>query len=211
MWLTLVVMAAAVSLEPFRVGMAVALLNRPLPPLQLTAFLCGGFLMGMSVGAAVLFALEPRLPRSTHFTLPAVQIAIGALALAAAVVVALTPGRAPSPPAWLARLWGGPSLWPAGIAGLGIALPSVDYLAALAVIAAAGVSPATQLSALVLFNTVAFAVVEIPLLAYLAAPARTLAAMTALHHWLRSRSRRQVAAALAVLGLALIIAGLLGR
>ena len=57
MWFTLLLMAVAVSLEPFRIGMSVLMLNRPRPHLQLTAFLCGGFAMGLTVGVVVLFPL----------------------------------------------------------------------------------------------------------------------------------------------------------
>ena len=100
MWITLLVMAVAVSLEPFRIGMSVVMLNRPRPHLQLAAFLCGGFLMGLSVGAVVLFFLESRLPAwaSAHFNLPTVQIVIGVLALVAAAVRRITspaPGERP--------------------------------------------------------------------------------------------------------------------
>lgn len=210
MWFTLLVMAVAVSLEPFRIGMSVLMLNRPRPHLQLTAFLCGGFLMGLTVGAVVLFALESRIPASAHFTLPRVQIVIGVLALLAAAILAATKGRERTPPAWLSRLLGGQSLWVAGVAGLGIALPSIDYLAALAVIAAGAADPAVRFGALVTFNVVAFALVEIPLLAYLVAPQRTRAAMTALHGWVRARRRREVAVLLAVVGAILLAAGLLG-
>ena len=210
MWVTLLVMAVAVSLEPFRIGMSVLMLNRPRPQLQLAAFLCGGFLMGMSVGLVVLFVIQSRLPQSAHFTLPKVQIAIGVLALVTAVIVAATRGRARTPPVWLTRLLGGQSLWVAGVAGLGIALPSVDYLAVLAVIAAADATPVARLSALLVFHVVAFALVEIPLLAYLVAPQRTHTAMTALHHWIRTRRRREIAVLLAVVGAVLLTAGLLG-
>lgn len=211
MWITLLVMAVAVSLEPFRIGMAVVMLNRPRPHLQLAAFLCGGFLMGLSVGAVVLFAVESSLLSSAHFTLPTVQIVIGVLALLSAAVVAATTGRPRTPPAWLTRLLNGQSLWVAGAAGLGIALPSLDYLAALAVIAAGNPTPGTRISALVVFNAVAFALVEIPLLAYLMAPERTRAAMTGLHRWIHARRRREVAVLLAVVGVVLLTAGLLGR
>lgn len=210
MWFTLLVMAVAVSLEPFRIGMSVLMLNRPRPHLQLTAFLAGGFLMGLTVGAVVLFAVESRLLASAHFTLPRVQMVIGTLALLAAVVVATTKGRARTPPVWLTRLLGGQSLWVAGAAGLSIALPSVDYLAALAVIAAGSTTAAMRLCALLVFNVVAFALVEIPLLAYLVAPQRTLAAMTGLHQWIRARRRREVAVLLGVVGVVLVTAGLLG-
>jgi hypothetical protein len=210
MWFTLLVMAVAVSLEPFRIGMSVLMLNRPRPHLQLAAFLFGGFVMGLTVGAVVLFALESRIPASAHFTLPRVQIVIGVLALLAATILALTKGRDRTPPAWLSRLLDGQSLWVAGVAGLGIALPSIDYLAALAVIAAGATAPAVRFGALVTFNVVAFALVELPLLAYLVAPQRTRAAMTALHGWVRARRRREVAVLLAVVGVVLLSAGLLG-
>ncbi|MDX1872131.1 GAP family protein [Mycolicibacterium sp. 120266] len=210
MWLTLLVMAVAVSLEPFRIGMSAVMLNRPRPHLQLATFLAGGFAMGMTVGVTVLFVIGDRLPR-THFTLPRVQLAIGALALVIALGLALTPGRSRTPPTWMRRLLGGQSLWVAGLAGLGIALPSVDYLAALAVIAASGGNASTQLSALIAFNVVAFALVEIPLVAYLFAPARTSALMASLNTWIRARRRKEVATLLASVGVILLIAGLLGR
>jgi hypothetical protein len=66
------------------------------------------------------------------------------------------------------------------------------------------------LGALVSFNVVAFALVEIPLLAYLFAPQRTYAAMTALHGWVRARRRREVAVLLSVVGAVLLGAGLIG-
>lgn len=210
MWITLLVMAVAVSLEPFRIGMSVLMLNRPRPVLQLAAFLCGGFLMGLTVGAVVLFLLRSRLPESAHFTLPRVQIAIGALALLGAALLAVTTGRPRTPPAWLSRLLDGHSLWVAGGVGLGIALPSVDYLAALAVIGTADVTATTRLAALVTFNVVAFALVEIPLLAYLVAPDRTRTTLAALNDWLRAQGRRGVAALVAVVGVVLLAVGLAG-
>ena len=94
--------------------------------------------------------------------------------------------------------------------GSGIALPSVDYLAALAVILASGAAPAAQTGALLTFNVVAFALVEIPLIGYLAAPDKTRAAMAALHGWIRSRRRRDVAALLAAAGCFVLALGMTG-
>ena len=215
MWITLLVMAIAVSLEPFRIGMTVLMLNRPRPILQLLAFLCGGFVMGTAVGLVVLFVLRPAVLGSAHFTLPKVQIVIGGVALLVAAVLATNlrlsrsdqPGRLSTQ---ARRLANHRSPWIAVAAGLGIALPSIDYLAALAVILASGSTTATQVAALLLFNVVAFALVEIPLVAYLIAPDRTRRSMDALHGWLRSRRRRDVAGLLAVVGLILVAAGLVG-
>lgn len=213
-------MAVAVSLEPFRIGMTVLMVNRPRPGLQLLAFLAGGFAMGIAVGVVVLFVLRPALG-SAHFTLPRVQIVIGVLLLANAALVAAglwggqrdpgAPGRFRGPLATRARqLLTGGSLWTAGVAGLGIALPSVDYVAALALIVASGATASVQVSALVMFNVVAFALVEIPLLAYVVAPDRTRAMLAALYTWLRSHGRVGVAALLALVGCVLVGAGIAG-
>jgi len=213
MWLTVLVMAFAVSLEPFRIGMTVLMLNRPRPALQLAAFLCGGFVMGMTVGLVVLFGLRRRLLGSTLVTLPRVQILIGVLALLAAVAVATKDrwSRRARPAAPAQRLLRSSSPWVAAAAGLGIALPSVDYLAALAVILASGAAATAQVGALLMFHVVAFALVEIPLLAYVFAPQPTAAAITRVNDWIRSRRRVEVATLLAVVGVLLLAAGLLGH
>jgi Sap, sulfolipid-1-addressing protein len=230
MWITVLVMAVAVSLEPFRIGMTVLMLNRPRPILQLLAFLSGGFAMAMTVGLIVLFVFRRRLPGSSPQTLPKVQIVIGVLALlvAAVLVIKVLMGRlsrgCPAKPpfggsvttvagklsARARRLLDRRSLWVAGVAGLGIALPSVDYLAALAVILASGAAAVAQAGALLMFNIVAFALVEIPLAGYLLAPQPTRTSMAALHEWIRSRRGIEVATLLAAVGCVLLTAGIAG-
>jgi Sap-like sulfolipid-1-addressing protein len=223
MWITLLVMAVAVSVEPFRIGMTVLMINRPRPGRQLLAFLAGGFAMGITVGVIVLFVLRPVLG-SAHFTLPRVQIVVGAVVLVSAALVAAgamggksgdgSAGRMDRLFGPIAtrtrRLSSGRSLWAAGVAGLGIALPSLDYVAALALIVASGAAAAIQFGALVLFNVVAFALVEIPLLAYLVAPDRTRTTLSALHDWLRLRGRRGLSTLLAAVGCVLLGVGLAG-
>jgi hypothetical protein len=223
MWITLLAMAVAVSLEPFRIGMTVLMINRPRPIVQLLAFLAGGFAMGIAVGVIVLFVLRPAAG-SAHFTLPRVQIIVGAVLLLNALVVGtgLVGKRGAERPAgFFARrletfatrtkaLINGQSLWTAAVAGCGIALPSIDYLAVLALIVASGAAASAQVGALLVFNVVAFAFVEIPLISYLVAPGRTLATLSALQDWLRTRRRRAVTVLLAVVGFVLLAAGLAG-
>ncbi|WP_174538977.1 GAP family protein, partial [Mycolicibacterium vaccae] len=88
MWIPLLAMAVAVSLEPFRLGMTVLMVNRPRPALQLLALLAGGFAMGTAVGLVTLFVLRPALG-SAHFTLPRVQIVVGAVVLVNAALIAV--------------------------------------------------------------------------------------------------------------------------
>ncbi|UXA18380.1 GAP family protein [Mycobacterium sp. SMC-4] len=222
MWIPLLVMAVAVSLEPFRIGMTVVMMNRPRPVLQLLAFLAGGFTMGISVGLVILFVLRPAMD-SPHVSAPKIQIAVGAVLLVNAALLAFSRVKTPredEPPRWTHRVWqmitdrarrilDGRSLWAAGVAGLGIALPSVDYLAALALIVASGAAAGVQVGALVVFNLVAFALVEIPLVSYLIAPERTQALLSALYNWMREQGRRGVALMLAVVGCVLLAAGAL--
>jgi hypothetical protein len=108
------------------------------------------------------------------------------------------------------QLINGRSLWTAGVAGLGIALPSVDYLAVLALIVASGAAASVQVGALLLFNVLAFGFVEIPLICYLVAPDRTRAALSRLQDWLRTRRRRAVTVLLTAVGAVLLVAGLTG-
>ena len=210
MWITVLVMAIAVSMEPFRIGMTALMLNRPRPALQLLAFLSGGFAMGATVGLVVIFAFRPGLLGSAHFTLPNVQIVIGALAVLVAALLASGVMPMPTVPARARGLAHGPSLLVATVAGLGIALPSIDYLAVLAVIVASGDAPSTQVGALLAFTIIAFALVELPLVAYLLAPDRTRSLMAALNEWIRSRRRRGAAAVLAAVGCVLLVAGIAG-
>jgi hypothetical protein len=128
--------------------------------------------------------------------------------MAALLLIGVMP--APKLPTRARRIASVPSLWVAGTAGLGIALPSVDYLAVLAVIVASGAAVTTQLGALLMFNIVAFALMELPLVAYLVAPERTRTTMAAFNEWIRSRRRREVAALLAGVGCVLLVAGLVG-
>jgi Sap, sulfolipid-1-addressing protein len=238
-WATVLVMGIAVIFEPIRMGLAVLMLNRPRPMLQLLAFLCGGFAMGVGVGVVVLFILRSTPIASGRFTLPQVQITVGLLALLIAAALAtnisarmpvrrpmagaVIGGEAgmimeePAPPSALEKLSArarhllrGDSLWVAGVSGLATALPSANYMAALAVILASGATPTAQVQALILFNVMAFTLAEIPLVSYLAAPQKTRASMTALHAWLRSRRRREVAALVALTGCVMLTLGVTG-
>jgi hypothetical protein len=239
MWITVLVMALAVIFEPIRLGLAVLMLNRRRPMLQLFTFLCGGFTMGIGVGLVILFILRTT-PLAGHFTVAQAQIVAGLLALLVAVVLATnvlarklirrvpasaavgTQGVAggvdllePDPPGNVKKLsvrarefLQGDSLHVAWVSGLAVALPSANYLGAMAAILASGAGPAAQAQALLLFNVVAFTLVEIPLVSYLAAPQKTRAFMAALQEWLRARSHWEFALLLAAGGCLLIVLGI---
>jgi hypothetical protein len=66
---------------------------------------------------------------------------------------------------------------------------SVEYLAAIIAILASGAAAAAQVGAALIFTLVAFTVVEVPLISYLATPAKTLAVVQRLNDWISARRR----------------------
>ncbi len=236
MWATVLILAGSVIFEPIRLGLVILLLNRRRPLLQLIAFLCGGFTMGVGVGLVVLFALRTA-PVIGHLTVAEVQVGSGLVALLIAIVLSTTvtlqkvSPRAPAVTtvggsgginvlerpsgSGLQRLTArargflqGDSMYVAGISGLGAALPSANYMGSMAAVLASHAAPVTQVQALLAFNLVAFTVAELPLVSYLAAPEKTRAFMAALQTWLRSRSRRDAAALVGVGGGFMLMLGL---
>jgi len=238
MWTTVLVMAISVIFEPVRLGLAVLMLNRPRPMLQLLVFLCGGFTMGLSVGLVTLFVLRATpLVGNPHFTVPNVQLATGVIVLIIAGLVASNVSarfsRVPAdattggdagvallegePPTGLRKQWQrardflqGDSLLVAAVSGLMTALPSANFLGAIAVILASKAAPDAQVLAVLMFTVVAFTMAEIPLLSFLVAPRKTREFMARLHEWLRSRSRREVAILLAGVGCFMLALGISG-
>jgi hypothetical protein len=101
----------------------------------------------------------------------------------------------------------GGSLWVPFVAGFGCANPG-KVLVALAAILASGAAAGTQVSAIVVYTFVTFALVEIPLVSQLAAPTKTHAVMLQVHNWVRARRRAILAVIMAVVGVYLVITGM---
>jgi hypothetical protein len=98
----------------------------------------------------------------------------------------------------------GGSLWVAFVAGAG--LPPVAYVA-LAAIATSGAAAGTQFSAALFYTLAQLAIVEVPLVSYLAMPERTQAVMLRLHNWVRAHGREILAVILSVMGVFLVATG----
>ena len=224
MWTTVLVLAIAVNFEPSRPTLVPLMLARPRPIVQLTALYLGIFTTGMVAGLLVLFVFH-RTPLGTDpVNGGRVQIAIGLFALLIAALTAsnLLRRRRDAPAAdgdptqrpvekvaENARnvLRKGNSAWVSFLLGLGIGLPSVDYLAVLVVIGASGSSPLSQIIALLVFLVLGNSFIAIPLAAYVLAPHRTNRRMALCQIWIRNRTRRQIAAVLVAVGLIQILLG----
>jgi len=171
---------------------------------------------------------------ATSPLVPPIQIIIGVLALgAAAMLGARTPvpqlanapmaASEPSPAApepkptkprtllsrlsWPALLEGRSSGM-AFVAGLCTSTQIVEYWGAMLAILASGAAAATQVAAALVFTLVAYAIVEIPLISHLAAPAKTQFVLGQMQVWLRERRRVVFACIFGVAGVLLIASGL---
>ena len=234
MWTTVIVLALALNLEPNRLGIIGLLLLRPEPIRQLMVFLCTSFLVNSAAGLIVLFVVNRGAILQGESSSAVMQIGVGALALIVAAVLFTNismPGskaRASSPAGRsddstavsssglplvdnftkrFGNLVQGRSLWFAAALGVGIALPSVDFVALLLLIAASGEQPNIQVAALFTFLTVANTILLIPMFGYVFAKERTIRILENLRSWVLARSRRDYAVLLAIAGALMLTVG----
>ncbi|MBV8346666.1 MAG: GAP family protein [Mycolicibacterium sp.] len=218
------------AMDPVRIGIAALLISRPRPMLNLFVFWLGGMAAGIAAASIVLlflrnFALSVLRVVVSAISSPIVahiQLAVGVLAVIVAariwarerVPVPVTGGegsvlvrRPKTTGSNLLSIRGqleGGSLVVVFVAGLALATPPVEYLAAIIAILASGGTAAAQVGAALMFTLVAFTVVEVPLISYLAAPAKTLAIVQRLNHWIIARRRAIPAVLVGAIGFVLL-------
>ena len=234
MWITVLILAIAITLEPARPTFVSLILARPHPVTQLSAFLAGNLLSGLVSGLLILFVFHHSPLIGGRSDGAKLQIGIGVVTLVIAAIMVMnfswvrraakvrplaagddqtddeTPPQRPIDKASAharAVLRRGNSPWLPGLLGLGTGLPSVDCLAVLIVIASSGAPPLAQTGALVMFLVVGNIIVIVPIATYLIAPDRTRMRIERFQTWIRGRSRRQFAALFAAAGLLQIVIG----
>lgn len=226
MWTSVVALALALNFEPTRFALLPMLLSRSRPVAQLLAYALGSLTVNLFFGLLILFVFRHNPLGADASTGGKVQVAVGLLALLIALIMAVrsravrkkgtveagedvekTTGIDKAFVGARAILRKGGSPWFAGLLGMGVGLPSVDFLAVLVIIATSRTPPLEQAAALVTFVVIGGAVVMAPLISYVFAPARTLAHIEKFATWTRSRSQVEYAAVLAVAGTILVVVG----
>ena len=225
------VLSVLVALDPVRIGIVALVISRPRPLRNLLAFWLGGMVAGMSVALIVLLFLRDfTLPlmrevvsaMSTPIAAQT-QVAIGVLAVTSAALIwarqrepipatggeasvsVLRPNRSTgSGKLWIRGQLEGGSTVVAFVAGLALATPPVEYLAAMIAILASGAPAAEQVGAALMFTLVAFTVAEVPLISYLATPAKTLAVLHRLNDWMNERCHAIPAVVVGACGVLLV-------
>ena len=99
------------------------------------------------------------------------------------------------------------SPWVAWLAGVAVGMPTAYYLAAIAAILGSGVGTAGQLGWLLVFNLIAFAIVEIPLVSFTLAPDMTRTRINQLDRWVASHQRLVITIVATFVGVYLILVG----
>jgi hypothetical protein len=186
-------------------------------------FLAGGLLTTVTVGIAVVFALQGAsfLNGSTPTIDPVVDIAIGLVSIVGAGVLlrrANRPQAAAEPPSDPAAPSKKPPLTERAVArGAPVAfvagillniVPGTFPIVALKDIAELDASNGTKVAAIIVFYVIMFAFVEVPIVAYLFVPERTTVAVNAFNDWLKRNGRRVAAYVLAAVGVYLTVRGI---
>jgi len=242
MWGTVILMAVVAGLDPVRVGAVAFMLTRTKPMRLLLGYFIGGFGLSLIIGVVLVFVLKNiKLGKSSSVP-PALEIAVGVLALLVAVLVGtgvsatlrdkaqarhpdaklpnLDSAAHPDGPPGIESMPGFDKLpgrvkaalskespWVAWIAGLSVGMPTAYYLAAIAAILKSGSSAGMQIAALIVFNVIAFAQAEVPIVSFLIAPKATRNRIAKLYAWVSSHERMVVTVLTGVVGIYLVILG----
>lgn len=230
MWTMVLLLGLGMAIDPARLGLAVVMLSRRRPMLNLFAFWVGGMVAGVGIALAVLVfmrdvalaAIQGVVSAANEFREAVGILAGGRLHIVIGVIMLLLAARmvararaqvgvpvgpvggmsalalAQRPPGLVARLevrtqqmLQGDVVWPAFVVGVASSAPPFESVVALTVIMASGAEIGTQFGAFVVFTLLVLAVIEIPLVAYLAIPQQTQQVMLRFQDWVRS-NRRQI-------------------
>jgi len=212
-------LAIASAFWPILLAVVIVSLRAAHPIRLLVSFLVGGLLTTMTIGLIVIYALQgSSLTSGSRSTFdPWLQIAVGVLALLAALVLwrRLVVPSEPAPeepveaePGRIERMLdrGAPLAFVAGIV-LNL-LPGLFPVIALKNIAEMDIGIAETVSLLFGFYLIMFAFIEVPLVGYVVAPEWTSQATRRFNRWLDRNARRLGIVALGAAGGYLLVKGL---
>ena len=193
----------------------------PNPKRLMLGYLLGALMTSITLGLVIVFSLESSdAVATTENTLsPAATIALGGLALAAAVVLGTGRHRAvvqrrqarrrdKGPPRWEQALGRG-SARTTFVVGALLTLPGASYLAGLSRIDKLDYSSAETVALVVAFNVIMLILLEVPLLCFAIAPDWTVRAIDRAKTWIGRHVLRFAVIMLTVVGGLLVAKGLI--
>jgi hypothetical protein len=220
-WLEILLLALASMFWPTLITVVVLALRVPHPIKILLWFVAGGLLTTVSIGLVLVFTLQGSdfVSGSKPPANPVLNIALGLLAIAIALVVArrrgsrtnasspAEPDTASKTPSFTERAVqrGAAVAFLAGVV-LNI-VPGAFPFVALKDIAQLDIGDGAKVVAVVVFYVIMFAFAEVPIVAFLFAPERTTAEVTRFNTWLRRNGTRVAVYVLIAVGIYLIARG----
>jgi len=212
-------LALAAALNPTLLTASTLMMLLPNPKRLMLGYLLGALMTSITLGLVIVFSFEGSgAVSTTQNTLsPVATMTLGAIFLTIALVIGkgrdqTAPRRErkkdKGPPRWQQRLSQGTARTTFVIGAL-LTLPGASYLAGLNRIDKLNYSTAGTVLLVLAFNVVMLALLEVPLLGFVIAPAWTVDAIDRAKASVGSHWRRFAAVALYVLGGLLVIKGLI--
>jgi hypothetical protein len=215
--------ALTAALNPTLLTATTVMLLLPNPKRLMLGYLAGAYTTGIIVGIAIVEWLSSSGGVSTtkHSVAPGIDIALGVIALVAAYVIwsgglarrrerrKLEHGDQPKKtPRWQQALSGG-NPRTTYLIGLLLSFPGASYLAALSQIHKQGLGVAGDVALVIAVNVVMLVLLEVPLVAFALAPESTPVRIERFKGWMARHGAQAIAIALAVIGAALLVRGVL--
>jgi Sap, sulfolipid-1-addressing protein len=220
-----ILLSLTASLNPTLVGATTVMLLLERPSRLMLGYLLGAYMTSITLGLVIVFSLSnSSTTNTTENTIsPAVDIALGALALAAAFVLytgrherlrerrrarkAAKPDK--GPPRWQRELSKG-SARTTFVIGALLTLPGASYLAGLHDIHDLKYSTTATVLIVVGFNLVMLWLLEVPLACFVIAPEWTPRAIERAKDWVSRHAHVLAVRGFAALGTLLVIKGIIG-
>jgi hypothetical protein len=210
-------LALLAALNPTLLAATTVMLLLNNPGRLMLGYLLGATMTSVTLGLVIVFSLESSsVVSDTQTTVnPAVDIALGVIALVAARVLA--PGHRPEghsapakekpPPRWQTRL-SHSSPRGAFVVGAVLTLPGASYLAGLRQIAELNYSDPATVLLVIAFNLVMLMLIELPLVGFAVAPEWTKREVAQAKRFVARHGRQAATYVLAGIGVALVIKGI---
>src|SRR5947209_1249455 len=220
-----ILLSLTASLNPTLVAATTVMLLLPSPKKLMLGYLLGAYMTSITLGLVIVFSLSnSSASNTTENTIsPAVDIGLGAIALAVAFV--LYTGRAErvrerrrarkadkpdkGPPRWQRELSKG-SAKTTFVIGALLSLPGASYLAGLHQIHKLHYSNAGTVATVIGFNVVMLWLLEVPLVSFAVAPDWTPQAIDRAKAWVGRHAHSFAVKGLTLVGALLVIKGIVG-
>jgi Sap, sulfolipid-1-addressing protein len=220
-----ILLSLTASFNPTLVAATTVMLLLPSPSRLMLGYLLGAYLTSITLGLVIVFTLSnSSTTNTTENTLsPAVDIALGGLALAGAFILytgrherlrerrqarkAAKPDK--GPPRWQRELSKG-SARTTFLIGMVLTLPGASYLAGLDQIHKLNYSTTVTVLIVIGFNLVMLWLLEVPLACFVTAPEWTPRAIERAKAWVGRHAHVFAVRGLTALGVLLVTKGIIG-